>query len=80
MDSCTPAAAPAANIRVSLPQHNNDRFDYGNETIMFNIPCGNSGQYLNTRMSYLTFNLNVKLLVDNDYPLVELDGGAHALF
>lgn len=75
-----PAAAPAANIRVSLPPHNKDRFDFGNETVMFNIPCGKRGQYLNTRMSYLTFDLDVKLLQDRDFPVVVLDGGAHALF
>lgn len=75
-----PAAAPAANIRVSLPPHNKDRFDFGNETVMFNIPCGKRGQYLNTRMSYLTFDLDVKLLQANDFPVVVLDGGAHALF
>lgn len=73
-----PAAAPAANIRVSLPPHNKDRFDYGNETIMFNIPCGKRGQYLNTRMSYMTFDLDVTLLAGSDYPVLELDGGAHA--
>ncbi len=56
-----PAAAPAANLRVSLPPHNKDNFRDGNETIMFNIPCGKRGQYLNTRMSYMTFDLEVTL-------------------
>lgn len=56
-----PPAAPAANIRVSVPPHNKDVFTRGNETIMFNIPCGKRGQYLNTRMSYLKFELDVTL-------------------
>lgn len=78
-----PAAAPAANIRVSLPPHNRDVFDSGNETIMFNIPCGKRGQYLNTRMSYMTFDLDVTVrkeeLDKGDFPILKLDGGAHAL-
>jgi hypothetical protein len=56
-----PPAAPAANIRVSVPPHNKDVFTRGNETISFNIPAGKRGQYLNTRMSYLKFELEVKL-------------------
>lgn len=56
-----PPAAPAANIRVSVPPHNKDVFNRGNETIMFNIPAGKRGQYLNTRMSYLKFELDVTL-------------------
>ena len=80
-----PAAAPAANIRVSLPPHNKDNFKDGNETIMFNIPCGKRGQYLNTRMSYLTFDFEVELKKPDapggtntsTTPLVYLEGGAH---
>lgn len=56
-----PHAAAAANIRVTVPPHNKDVFTRGNETIMFNIPCGKRGQYLNTRMSYLKFNVDVEL-------------------
>ncbi len=56
-----PHAAAAANIRVSVPPHNKDVFSRGNETVMFNIPCGKKGQYLNTRMSYLKFELEVTL-------------------
>lgn len=56
-----PHAAAASNIRVSVPPHNKDVFNRGNETIMFNIPCGKKGQYLNTRMSYLKFELEVTL-------------------
>lgn len=78
-----PAAAPAANIRVSLPPHNRDVFDSGNETIMFNIPCGKRGQYLNTRMSYMTFDLDVTVRAEEldkeGFPILKLDGGAHAL-
>lgn len=77
-----PAAAPAAPIRVSLPPHNKDSFSNGNETIMFNIPCGKRGQYLNTRMSYLKFDLEVsmKVPVGTNVPVLALDGGAHSLF
>ena len=56
-----PHAAAASNIRVSVPPHNKDVFNRGNETVMFNIPCGKKGQYLNTRMSYLKFELEVTL-------------------
>ena len=56
-----PPAAPAANIRVSVPPHNKDVFNRGNETVSFNIPAGKRGQYLNTRMSYLKFELEVEL-------------------
>lgn len=80
-----PAAAPAANLRVSLPPHNKDNFRDGNETVMFNIPCGKRGQYLNTRMSYMTFDLEVELkkppvgTTDTITPLLYLEGGAHGL-
>lgn len=40
-----PPAAPAANIRVSVPPHNKDVFRDG-DVIMFNIPSGKRGQYL----------------------------------
>ena len=40
-----PPAAPAANIRVSVPPHNKDTFKSG-DVVMFNIPCGKRGQYL----------------------------------
>jgi hypothetical protein len=80
-----PAAAPAANIRVSLPPHNKDEFNRGNDTIMFNIPCGKRGQYLNTRMSYLKFDVEMDYhgpdgINDKTLPIVGFDGGAHSLF
>lgn len=77
-----PAAAPAANIRVSVPPHNKDQFSQGNETMMFNIPAGKRGQYLNTRMSYLEFDVvtSFKASPDTGTPILALDGGAHSLF
>lgn len=81
------AAAAAANIRVSVPPHNKDEFPRGNDTIMFNIPCGKRGQYLNTRMSYLKFDLDVTYKVNNldgklangTVPVLALDGSASSL-
>lgn len=77
-----PPAAPAANIRVSVPPYNKDVFKSGNETVMFNVPSGKRGQYLNTRMSYMTFDVDV--MVDSqapaELPILALDGGAHAFF
>lgn len=77
-----PPAAPAANIRVSVPPYNKDVFKSGNETVMFNIPSGKRGQYLNTRMSYMTFDVRVKLNLGDstNVPIIALDGGAHSLF
>jgi hypothetical protein len=81
-----PPAAPAANIRVTVPPSNKDRFSVDNDTIMFNIPCGKRGQYMNTRMSYLKFDLEVECdwtsgnTVQRNIPVIALDGGAHALF
>jgi hypothetical protein len=80
-----PPAAPAANIRVSVPPYNKDTYNNksGSETVMFNIPCGRRGQYLNPRMSYLKFNVNVKTKFGDttvNKPLLALDGGAHAFF
>ncbi|AET84770.1 hypothetical protein TVWG_00005 [Tetraselmis viridis virus N1] len=77
-----PPAAPAANIRVSVPPYNKDVFKSGNETVMFNIPSGKRGQYLNTRMSYLTFELDVTVDADSpdNLPIIALDGGAHSFF
>lgn len=78
----TPAAA-AANIRVSVPPHNKDQFVRGNDTMMFNIPCGKRGQYLNTRMSYLKFDIEVKVDLSKNVsgytPVLCLDGGASSL-
>lgn len=78
-----PPAAPAANIRVSVPPHNKDIFRDG-DVIMFNIPSGKRGQYLNTRMSYLKFDLEVavdtKGTKSHLKPVLALDGGAHSLF
>lgn len=78
-----PPAAPAANIRVSVPPYNKDSYSSPNETVMFNIPSGKRGQYLNTRMSYLKFDLEVETDLTrggNHKPVIALDGGAHALF
>lgn len=78
-----PAAAPAANIRVSLPPHNKDEFTRGNDTIMFNVPSGKRGQYLNTRQSYLKFDVEMDYKYDittPTLPIVALDGGAHSFF
>lgn len=80
-----PPAAPAANIRVSVPPYNKDVFKSGNETIMINIPSGKRGQYLNTRMSYMTFDVTVEMDATNasettPFPILALDGGAHSFF
>lgn len=79
-----PPAAPAANIRVTVPTANKDVFSVDNDTMMFNIPSGKRGQYLNTRMSYLKFDLTVDAdfthEAGNKIPILQLDGGAHALF
>ena len=78
-----PPAAPAANIRVSVPPYNKDVFKSGNETVMLNIPSGKRGQYLNTRMSYLTFDVEVEMDISKattGLPILALDGGAHAFF
>ena len=80
-----PSAAPASNIRVSLPPHNKDEFTRGNDTIMFNIPSGKRGQYLNTRMSYLKFDVEMKYsgpagtTTAKTLPIMGFDGGAHSL-
>lgn len=78
-----PPAAPAANIRVTVPSYNKDRFAAQNDTIMFNIPSGKRGQYMNPRMSYLTFDLEVECDmgsgISNHKPILALDGGAHSL-
>lgn len=78
-----PGAAPAANIRVSVPTANKDVFKLGNETMSFSIPSGKRGQYLNTRMSYLKFTVDCTMKNDDfgsACPILALDGGAHALF
>lgn len=41
-----PPAAPAANIRVTVPTSNKDVFSANNDTMMFNLPSGKRGQYL----------------------------------
>lgn len=77
-----PPAAPAANIRVSVPPYNKANFSQGNDTVMFYIPGGKRGQYLNTRQSYLKFEVEVKFDKGSEtyVPIVALDGGAHSFF
>lgn len=82
-----PAAAAAAQVMVRVPAFNKDSFDKGNERVQFNIPTGKRGQYLNTRMSYLKFELHTKLAGDpttanakRKFPIYALDGGAHSFF
>ena len=73
------AAVAAANVRVSVPTYNKSSFTRGGEKMMFNIPCGKRGQYLNTRMSYLKFEVRVKVNPDSTtIPILGLDGGAHS--
>eukprot|EP00873_Tetraselmis_striata_P039052 jgi/Tetstr1/459316/TSEL_004711.t1 len=82
-----PTAAPAAAIQVAVPPFNKLVFAAGNEKIMINIPSGKRGQYLNTHMSYLNFELNVAKKASGVTPTADravmpvyaLDGGAHAL-
>lgn len=76
-----PPAAPASNIRVTVPSYNKDRFSAQNDTMMFNIPSGKRGQYMNPRMSYLRFDLEVTSNFDSsdNIPVLALDGGAHSL-
>lgn len=81
-----PAAAAASQVEVRVPAYNKQVFGSGNERVQFNIPTGKRGQYLNTRMSYLKFELAVDLGPYNPdgqtptttLPIFALDGGAHS--
>ena len=86
-----PRAAPAAAIEVTVPPFNKTEYDRGGQKVMFNIPSGKRGQYLNTRMSFLQFQLTVEqkaidrtaLTGDTsqfryESPILALDGGAHS--
>ena len=53
--------------------------------MMFNLPSGKRGQYMNPRMSYLSFDLEVEVPMATatntaPIPVLALDGGAHSLF
>jgi hypothetical protein len=85
-----PVAAPAAAIEISVPPFAKGRFTKGNQKVMFNIPSGKRGQYLNTRMSFLEFKLRVDAVnlphvknvtpAESYNPILKLDGGAHSFF
>ena len=54
-----PAGVSGHKFRVSQPSYNKSEFK-PSETMMFTIPCGRMGQFLNQKMSYLQFKLENK--------------------
>lgn len=86
--STRPTAAPAAAVEMTVPPYNKDTFARGGQKILFNIPSGKRGQYLNTRQSFLQFQMRVTQPAvgfpsnagSTYMPILSLDGGAHALF
>ena len=50
-------AVSSSKARWNQPSYNKSTFNPG-EVIMFNIPTGRRGSFLNTRMSYLKFRVN----------------------
>jgi hypothetical protein len=92
--SSKPGAAHAAAVKVNTPPFNKDNFSRGKQAISINIPSGKRGQYLDSSMSYLKFQLEVELkenlkpadftrateLTEISVPIIAIDGGAHALF
>ena len=51
-----PCAASSSKARWNQPAYNKSTFNPG-EVIMLNIPTGRRGSFLNTRMSYLKFQM-----------------------
>jgi hypothetical protein len=51
-----PSAVSSSKARWNQPAYNKSTFNPG-EVIMLNIPTGRRGSFLNTRMSYLKFQL-----------------------
>eukprot|EP00873_Tetraselmis_striata_P017508 jgi/Tetstr1/437772/TSEL_026426.t1 len=54
--SAKPRAVTAMKYRHNLPPINGRTFSPG-DTIQLSIPCGNKGEFLNTKQSYLKFSL-----------------------
>ena len=54
--SAKPSAVSGHKYRQNLPIYNKASFFPG-EVMMLNVPCGNKGQFLNQRMSYLKFKV-----------------------
>lgn len=89
-----PNAAPAAAVKVTVPQMTKAEYTRGGQRVIFNIPSGKRGQYLNTRMSFLEFRVTVdQSAIDTTMPtslaasgqsflpkcpILALDGGAHS--
>ena len=51
-----PSAVSGHKYRQNLPTYNKFTFVPG-DTMMLNIPCGQKGQFLNQRMSYLKYKV-----------------------
>eukprot|EP00873_Tetraselmis_striata_P039775 jgi/Tetstr1/460039/TSEL_005359.t1 len=74
--SAKPRAVSAQKFRHSIPPINGRNFSPG-DTVQLTIPCGNKGEFLNTRQSYLKFKLhNLDSTAGNS---MTLDYSAHSV-
>lgn len=71
-----PRAVSAMKHRVNIPPINGQTFSPG-DTIQLAIPCGNRGEFLNTRQSYLKLTIRNKDATAANK--IVLDGSAHAI-
>eukprot|EP00873_Tetraselmis_striata_P020279 jgi/Tetstr1/440543/TSEL_028866.t1 len=71
-----PRAVAAHKYRSNIPPLNGRTFSPG-DTVQLAIPCGNKGEFLNTRQSYLKFKLTNKDTTAAN--AMVLDGSAHAV-